>query len=141
MEELKVECSEIVTHSLIVCEENKSKITFENNTKRKINKIQVDGCQITDTDNIKCDCLLIDIESKVEYFIELKGSNITKALQQIEATIPRLSQSPQKQLKYCFVILVRTPMSSPEIQLRQKEFKKKYNATLIIKNSPHSHPL
>ncbi|PXV61890.1 hypothetical protein CLV62_12445 [Dysgonomonas alginatilytica] len=141
MEELKCECSAIVTHSLIVCEEKRSKITFENKTKKEINKVQVDGCQITDQNNHKCDYLLVDNELSIEYFIELKGHDINHALRQIEATIPRLSQSAQQQTKYCFIISFRTPMASTEIQIKQREFKRKYNATLIIKSSPYNHLL
>lgn len=141
MEEIKSECSVTIKHSLIVCEEKRSKITFENKSQKEIKKVQVDGCQITDQDKSKCDYLLIDTKSSIEHFIELKGHDIIQALRQIEATIPRLSKSSSSQPKYCFVISVRTPLSSPEIQQKQKEFKKKYNATLIIKSSPYNHSL
>ncbi|BES59778.1 hypothetical protein DCPSUM001_00220 [Dysgonomonas capnocytophagoides] len=140
MEEIKAHCSTTVTDSLIKCEENRSKIIFENTARKEIKKIIVDGCQITDN-TPKCDNLLIDTTTDIEYFVELKGHDIPHALRQIEATMTRLSKSLKKQDKFCFIISVRCPLSGADIQQKQKEYRAKYNATLIIKNSPHKHPI
>ncbi|EGK00621.1 MULTISPECIES: hypothetical protein [Dysgonomonas] len=140
MEDIKCECSELISYPLIVLEEQKSKIVFENKNRIEINKITVDGCQITD-ERPRCDYLLIKVDENTEYFVELKGHDINRALEQIEATIPRLSKDMRQQKKYCFIISVRTPMSSTQIQNIAKSYKKKYNAELIMKSSPGSHTL
>lgn len=141
MEEIKDHCLTIVTDSLIKCEEKRSKILFENKNKREIKKIIVDGCQITDNTIPKCDNLLIDTTTDIEYFVELKGHDIPHALTQIEVTMSRLSKSLREQDKFCFIISVRCPLSGADIQRKQKEYRAKYNATLIIQNSPHKHPI
>ncbi len=51
--------------------------------------IKVDGCVFTKKDGIKCDYLL-GVESKKKlFYIELKGTDIIKAIEQIETTISK----------------------------------------------------
>lgn len=138
-EEIKCDCCEIINYPRIVCEEKKSKITFLNPNKIEIQKITVDGCQITDHNKPKCDYLLIHNETEKEYYIELKGHDIKRGLEQIEATIPRLSKSPEKQDKICFIISVRCPKVDTEIQNISKRLRNKYAAKVIIKNTPFEH--
>lgn len=139
MEEIKNHCSEVVNHTEIKCEEKKSKIIFLNPNRHNINKIKVDGCQITDQNKPKCDYLLIHTDTEIEYYVELKGHDVKRGLEQIEATIPRLSKSADKQEKYCFVISVRCPQIDTQIQNLEKALKRKYKARVIIKNSPYRH--
>lgn len=124
-------CRQIVTHQRIVFEENRSKITFLNPSKQKVQKVKVDGC--LPIDGIKCDFLLIS-EKKVEYFVELKGSDVDHAANQLCATIENISAAPKTQPKHSFVISTRCPLTSPQIQVLQKKFKREYNSTFRIKN-------
>jgi hypothetical protein len=43
----------------IVCEENRTKITFRNANRKIVEKIRIDGCVITDNNIKKCDYLLL----------------------------------------------------------------------------------
>lgn len=67
--EIKKECTLSSTDSKIKCEENKRKIIFNNKNRYRVEKIIVDGCQITS--GIRCD-FLVKHEQK-EFFVELKG--------------------------------------------------------------------
>lgn len=78
---LKPECTEKTKHKRIVLEEKRSKITFINSKQIEVEKIKVDGCQITENEVLKCDFMLKVNES--EYFIELKGQDFNHAIRQI----------------------------------------------------------
>jgi len=135
----KPECTETTTDKKVVLRERKSKITFSNAQQVKIQKVKVDGCQITDNEKIKCDFLLIANET--EYFIELKGQDINHAICQLKATLNELSQDAKRQAKKCFVICTRSPLASAKIQNLQVQFKKEFNSELIVKNSPVSYSI
>lgn len=84
-------CEEIVLHKSIVLKENKSVYRAININEIKVSKYKVDGC-IYDTGSIetRCDYLL---ETNQElYFVELKGSNTQKGLEQILTSINNLKQ-------------------------------------------------
>ncbi|MFC2092516.1 hypothetical protein ACFLSV_01325 [Bacteroidota bacterium] len=132
------DCEKKVTHKKIVLEENKSKITFNNPKKQFVRVILIDGCVIKS--GVRCDNLVIDNIS-IEYFVELKGSDVNHAVDQIIRTIELTSNNPKSQHKYCFIISSRCPLLSPEIQILKKKFKKCYNAILIIKNTYYEHNL
>jgi hypothetical protein len=78
--------------------------------------------------------MVITTHNGHEYYIELKGHDVEKALKQIERTIAKVSSNPQKITKHCFIISTRCPLASTKIQNLKKEFKKQYNANLTIKN-------
>jgi hypothetical protein len=127
------ECEEHRSDTKIVLKENKSKITFLNPNKDEILIIKVDGCVISDNETLRCDYALIPSDA-VEIYVELKGSDIEQAVKQIESTINLLSANPQKIKKLCFVVSTRVPKHGPSIQQRQSQFKKKFNASLQVKN-------
>ena len=83
-------CVETRSDSLIVFSENKSKITFENPARNTYRAIQVDGCVFTAADGSKCDNLLEGEEYADQYFVELKGGDSGKAVEQLKDTIERL---------------------------------------------------
>ena len=62
-----------------------------NPTEREVEKIEVDGCVITE--GIRCDWLvrLNDATSKEEIYVELKGSDVYHAVEQLQASVERLS--------------------------------------------------
>lgn len=140
MEEIKCECLETKRCPLVL-KEKRSQIRIESRLDILFDKIKVDGCQITD-DRSRCDYLLIQKDNGKEYFVELKGTNINHAIQQIEATIPRLSKNPKRQNKLCFVIATEvSPKFNTQKQNLQKSFRMKYNAQLIIKSTPYTHTI
>lgn len=66
----------------------KSEYRGNNNSEKLVAKYRVDGGLIKD--GAKCDYLLLDKNESRAYFIELKGSDLIKAIEQIESTIPQI---------------------------------------------------
>ena len=127
-------CSEKISHKNILIEEKKSsKIVFINENSIELTKVQVDGC--LDIQGVKCDWLLIINEPYIEIYIELKGSDVEHAFDQIENTIKIVSKNYKTVLKYCYIITTRCPITSTQIQVKAKSFKKNYNAVLKVKKT------
>lgn len=134
---MKKECSEIVDHKEIVFKENRSKLSILNPNRLIGTRVEVDGCEITE--GIRCDFLLL-IKS-LEMFIELKGQDIHHAIEQLERTMSLLSEDLRKQKKIAFVICTRSPINSATIQNLRVNFKKKYNADLLVKSTPYKYKI
>jgi hypothetical protein len=113
-------------------------MTFVNNQGREIERIQVDGCVEGLEHQPKCDWLVKDASSN-EYFVELKGTKIVYACEQLQASIDALSTNTAK--RYAIVIASRVvPALTTAIQKAKATFQKK-NITLIIKTSGYEHEL
>jgi hypothetical protein len=126
-------CEKYKCDKKIVLRANKSKITFLNPNQDQILKIEVDGCAISDNETLRCDYALIPSD-EVEIYVELKGSDIDHAVEQIKSTIRLLSDNPQKIKKLCFVVSTRVPKQTTTIQQLQSQFKKNFNASFRVKN-------
>lgn len=124
------QCEITTRKRLIVIEEKRSRICFKNPDQQRVRWIQIDGCAITD--GPKCDCLLIN-RSLVEHYVELKGSDVEWAFEQIEQTIKLVSEDATGCEKNAFVISFRCPLSSTELQEKARYFKKKYSTRLVVK--------
>jgi hypothetical protein len=60
---------------------------LDNKSKREVACIKIDDCVFKQADGIKCD-YLFEVESQRKlFYVELKGSDITKALNQITETL------------------------------------------------------
>lgn len=89
---LSTDClSSFDTRSKVVVEENKKKYELINDQHEKVGCFHVDGGMIKSKGSVKCDNLLIDINSKVAVFVELKGTDLKHALEQVDATMKSLS--------------------------------------------------
>lgn len=75
--------------NLIVSKEKRSKHIAENENCQLVRQYQIDGEVIKDKDAVKCDYLVLNDEKKTAYFIELKGSKVVHAIEQIEETAKR----------------------------------------------------
>ena len=120
---------------------NRSKFRLENPRSLKVRVIQVDDCVIKQ--GMRCDYLIIapskdkSFDSQ-EIYIELKGSDVKHAVEQIATTIQKLSPDMSVS-KLCFIASTRCPINSTQIQNLKKKFRKKYNAKLTIKNGEIVH--
>jgi hypothetical protein len=126
-------CEEYRTDTKIVLQERKSKMTFLNPNQDRVLKIEVDGCVISDNNTLRCDYAIVP-SNEVEIYVELKGSDIPHAVQQIESTIRLLSEDPKKIRKLCFVVSTRVPQQDTSIQNLKSKFKRNFNARFKIKN-------
>ena len=68
-----------------VISEKQKEIRFINDKRKKLSSYHIDGCLIKN--GMRCDFLLLVEEDKNAFFIELKGSELKKAIQQIENSI------------------------------------------------------
>lgn len=133
-------CSENTKNKIIVLTDKGSygKMTFNNPSQKNITKIRVDGCLIKD--GRKCDYLVIN-HDQTEHFVELKGTKIYDACEQIELTIKALSKSIHKKLKYSFIVSSACPLITTDVQKLKIHFKKNYNCILTVKNIDCKHNL
>ncbi|NEP62960.1 MAG: hypothetical protein F6K31_39625 [Symploca sp. SIO2G7] len=115
---------------------NRSKFRLQNPKRASIRLVQIDDCVIKE--GIRCDYLLI-LPDEQELYIELKGSDVKHAVEQISRTIDLLACHSQPFVKLCFIVSTRCPINSTEIQNLKKKFRQKYNAKLFIKNGEINH--
>lgn len=118
-----------------VFKENKSKLTLVNIDEVLSESIKVDGCEINDN-SLRCDYLLI--AKGLEFYIELKGQNISHAIKQIQSTILKLSKNRSLKNKISFVICSRVPLTTTKVQNLQYKMMNNYNCKLYLKSSPHT---
>ncbi|MGN0234623.1 MAG: hypothetical protein ACI4B5_09405 [Bacteroidaceae bacterium] len=83
-------CIHETTDSRIKFEENKRKVIFQNTQRRSYKCVDVDGCTIKD--GIRCDKLLLSADEREERYVELKGTDVVHAIDQLEKTIRRLGE-------------------------------------------------
>lgn len=133
------ECETINRHPIITCPEKRSKMIFKNPNQREVCRLRVDGCGIQE--GLRCDYALTAEENIEEFYIELKGCDVSDAFFQLEASIQKLSDDAYKHPKSCFIISTRCPLDGPQIQIMRKRMQNKYQAKLIIKNREYTHVL
>ncbi len=137
------ECEKASSDQLIPLQENKSKCVIENPNQFTIYIVQVDGCAIKE--GLRCDYLVFpepkDIKKNLEIYIELKGSKISHAIEQLEATMRKLSDDSAKSEKVCIIVSTRCPITGNDIQNFKKKFKTTYNAKLEVKNKTYTYCL
>jgi hypothetical protein len=82
-------CTTCSQGKLVTVEENKRKYIFRNTSSKRICKIQIDGCAISNSSSKKCDYLIVVCEPQGGdlYFIELKGKDLIRAVEQLTETI------------------------------------------------------
>lgn len=75
-----------------------------------------------------CDFVFQAPDAPAEVYVELKGSDFPKALDQLANTM-RLLQSPLKP-KHCFVVIRRSPTMDLKTQKQLLNFSKKHQCTM-----------
>ena len=131
--------------SNIKFEENKSKIIFENKSRKNCIKIDVDGGVIPSSEEIvRCDKLLVEKNSVSFYFVELKGVDIPHALAQLYSSlsISILNPTLPNPLKKISIVVGRKdrPSSAPFFQNWVKKFRK-LESDLLIMDTPATYQL
>ena len=127
------ECSELSSNKIISVSENKRKFIIQNHSNYKINKVTVDGCLIKDSK--KCDYLfeiLPKEDVKKVFYVELKGSHIKEAIEQLETTVKFCQKIHNNLDKYSFIVASKVPKSRTDTQNIKTEFKRKNHHLLKI---------
>lgn len=123
-------CITPTTDSQIKFEELKKKLIFLNPQRRSYKKVQVDGCTLKD--GIKCDNLLLSADEYEERYVELKGTDVMHAIDQLESTIIRLGEFDNNRHSYVVGTNV-APAYTSQIQQKQKLFMQKYKSELLVR--------
>lgn len=117
------------TDSQIKFEENKRKVVFQNPQRRSYKCVDVDGCTIKD--GIKCDKLLLSADEHEERYVELKGTDVMHAIDQLEETIKRLGEYDDD--RHAYVVSTNVaPAINTKCQAKIKHFKEKHHSELKI---------
>jgi hypothetical protein len=135
------ECETVSSDSNIVVSDSgsrnsRSEFRLHNPKRASIKVVQVDDCVVKE--GIRCDYLLI-LPDGQEVYIELKGSDVRHAVEQISRSIDLLACNCQSIVKLCFISSTRCPINSTEIQNLKRQFRQKYNAQLSVKNGEITH--
>lgn len=124
MNEIPARCVKTISDSLIVFSEKKSKITFVNPDHNTYRAIQVDGCVFNAADGQKCDKLLESEQYADQYFVELKGGDSNKAVEQLKDTIDKLPPRLAGAKRMAFAVFSNTcPKNDTKRQAIEKIFK------------------
>lgn len=130
---------EEVNISNILFHEEKSRFVIKNPQRRMVEKHKVDGCIYTTEPIKRCDFLAIDVISKREIYIELKGQDADEeAIAQIEETVKRLSKN-ENDIKYGYII--HTSSRNPETDTTNQRIVKRLGAKRIVirfRKTPHT---
>lgn len=85
--------------------ENRCTHVAKNPKGKYIRQFQVDGGVFSKGKEPKrCDYLLLDDTDQRSYYIELKGSDVTAAIEQIESTISLIGSSLKNYKIYCRIV-------------------------------------
>jgi hypothetical protein len=94
--------------AVVTCSDKgkKTKYIYENQSRDFLSKYKVDGCLIVD-DNARCDYLLLNCNKNQSYFIEIKGSDIIRAIEQIDRSIDLLKEKLTDFSVFARIVLTR----------------------------------
>ncbi|HLC15477.1 MAG TPA: hypothetical protein VJL89_04545 [Thermodesulfovibrionia bacterium] len=133
----KHRCADCNNNKIVVAQDEKNpkcEYRLINNSAKRVCKVTVDGCYITE--GKRCDFLLIDCDSKVAFFIELKGRHLLEAVEQIYETINRFWQQMNGVIINGRIVLTKVTVpnlrNNPNI-LRLEKKLKSVNGTLEYK--------
>lgn len=126
-------CIKVTAESFIRFAEKRSVIRFHNKNQLPYKRVQVDGCALTQGQ--RCDHLLCSADEQEERFVELKGSDVPHAIEQLKATIIQLGEHADNRHSYVVCTKV-APQITTRIQRAKVEFQKVFRSELQVKVTP-----
>lgn len=133
MSALPAECTERHSKKRFVVEENRSRVVFENANRHDVDQIEVDDCVIVD--GLRCDWLINVDTTQQSIFVELKGSNVPHAVEQLTHAHDQLREIRKPNVTW-IVSSQRCPLTSTEVQSLTIKLRKHKGVHLILRNSP-----
>jgi len=124
-------CMDVTSRKLIKVSENGRSFILKNSKKRQICLTRVDDCAITVGE--RCDFMYASKDGK-ELFVELKGSDIKKALSQVTRSIGLLSKANNKFDRSVAIVSSRVPSEDTGTMNAKAILMKSYVSRLYIKN-------
>jgi hypothetical protein len=102
--------------------EIRSEYRFEPKSPKEVTVYKVDKGLLIDNDE-KCDWLLLNFTDNQGFFIELKGTNLGKALDQLNATLDKLAAKLRGSMSgvrlYCRIVVKK--VGQPDIPNRERK--------------------
>jgi hypothetical protein len=131
------DCTDLCEHQTITVSEKTGKFVLKNPQRKLVNKVTVEGC-LMDKDAERCD-FLFEICSPDKfidkvYYVELKGSDIEKACDQLSSTLKYCRDRHGKSESICYIVASRVPQAGPSVQNLKAMFIRKFNVQLYVKN-------
>lgn len=128
-------CTATSKNKIVVAKERSKQLKIINPEEKRISKIQIDGCLITD-DSLKCD-YVFEINNPVSntIYLELKGTDIPHAIKQLKSTLQLFNEKHKKLKKDCIVVCYSVPRTTSIIQNFKLELKRSFNANLQIREN------
>ncbi len=116
--------------------ENRKKYLLHNDLRNNMAVFHVDGAMVQDKNTIKCDNLVLDTTGMKAIFVELKGTDLAHALQQINQTIDMMRDDISNYTKYARIVTsnrtnVPNIRANPEYIKLYKKANVKVSANLI----------
>ncbi len=109
-------CTECKSHPIIVVSEFKTEYRMMNPLGKTICVTKMDGCYLKNC--VSCDFLIVNCDDKKAYFVELKGSDVFRALEQVEKTLEEVREDLSGY--QCFARVVPTKVPVPNIRNNPK---------------------
>ena len=126
-------CVTETTDSVIRFGERRSVIRFHNPNRLLYKRVQVDGCALTNGQ--RCDNLLCSADEHEERYVELKGSDVPHAIEQLRATICKIGEYERN--RHCYVVCTKVaPQITTQIQKAKVEFQRVFRSELQVKVTP-----
>ena len=128
-------CTQCNKNGRIVLREHKCTYDLLNPLNKEVCRTHVDGCYICN--KTCCDYLLVDCPDKKAYFIELKGSDVLHAIDQIQDTFAFFKDNLSSYC--CFARIIPTKVSSPDIlnipkTIKLRKLFQKQGGNVLIKS-------
>jgi hypothetical protein len=128
---------------------SKTKYVYDNRSNDSLSKYRIDGGLIADGD-AKCDYLLLNCDKRKSFFIEIKGSDLIHAVEQIDRSIDLLKSSMLDFSIFARIVLTRvntTDLKNTKYLKLEKKVKalkgdlKKQNRIMTEVNSSINKPI
>ena len=118
-------------------EECKSVMYIGNRRRLNYSIVKIDDCEIKQ--GCRCDYGVHLKEKNEHIFVELKGCDIKRAVEQLAATLHYYQANGDASVK-CFVITSNNPLSSSQSPLAKFDFRRKFRVPLQIERTGYEYP-
>jgi hypothetical protein len=136
---IRAECIQASSPALVKVEEGRMKAVIRNASNLAVRKIHYDGCCINNA--TACD-YLVHFISACTVFIELKGSDVGHACNQIEESVKRLKYDQGLCKPWAaLVVCTQYPRQTTKVQLARKRFRDSYKMPLHVVCGNREHDL
>ncbi len=113
-------------------------LVLENKNRLEISKVRCDGC-LFNSSSQKCDWIVeFHKEDSYAFFIELKGTDIKKAIDQLTSTIKMTKTLYGNHKKSGFIVAKSYPKSRTLIDKARRDLSRNHNCTLHTKKGKDS---